>query len=189
MASPTLMTAEQFAQIGDHEEIDPRWTELIKGRIVSLEPPDALHGAVVFNLAKGLAEYLERAPDTQGYAGFEIGLIIARHPDTVRRPPISFFVAGDRFAELDRQVTETRPALVVEVASTNDRRRTMRERAESYLRWGIGTVWVVDTVEKTVHLLERGRTARFFKGEEEIAGAPVLDGFTIRANRLFYIPR
>ncbi len=126
MDSFRLLTAEEFAAREGEDDFETRWSELVGGRIVSLEPPAPEHGAIVFNFAKAIAKYLQQAQDEKGYAGFETGLVVARNPDTVRRPPVSFFVTGERFAELDSRLTETRPALIVEVASTNDRRRAMR---------------------------------------------------------------
>jgi Uma2 family endonuclease len=147
-----------------------------------------LHGAVVLNFSKALAAYLQQAPDEQGYAGFEIGLIVARSPDTVRRPAVSFFVGGERFAELDRAVTETRPALVIEIGSTNDRRHAMRERVESYLNWGVRTVWVVDTLEKAVHRIQQGSQPRIFSGDQSLPGAPVFADFKVAVSSLFTMP-
>jgi len=188
MDSLRLLTAEEFAALAEGEDFEPRWTELISGRVISLEPPALEHGAVVLNLTKAIARYLQQAQDENGYACFEIGLVVARNPDTVRRPPVSFFVGGQRFAELDRRLTETRPAFVVEIASTNDRRRAMRERVESYLKWGVRTVWVADPAEKAVHVMQSGKRSRIFAGEQSVPGYPVFGDFRVCANELFAMP-
>ena len=156
------MTAEEFAELGVRDDFDLQRAELVRGQVEVLETPDLLHGAIVLNLTKAFAAYLQQAPDEQGYACFEIGLIVAREPDTVRRPAVSFFVGGERFAELDHAVTQTRPALVVEIGSTNDRRRAMRDRVESYLNWGVRTVWVADTLAKAVHCIRAGQPPRIY---------------------------
>jgi Uma2 family endonuclease len=185
--SPPLLTAEEFALLiaDDEGDFDVQRAELLQGRLAILEAPDLIHGAVVLNFSKALAAYLHRSPDEQGYAAFEIGLIVSRDPDTVRRPPVSLFVGGERFAELDRTVTETRPALVIEIASTNDRRRMMRDRVESYLNWGVRTVWVVDTAEKSVHGIQQGKAPRLFSGNQSIPGGPVFADFKFPVNALF----
>ena len=188
MDSFRLLTAEEFAAREGEDDFETRWSELVGGRIVSLEPPAPEHGAIVFNFAKAIAKYLQHAQDEKGYAGFETGLVVARNPDTVRRPPVSFFVTGERFAELDSRLTETRPALIVEVASTNDRRRAMRERVESYLQWGVRTVWVADPVEKNVHVLQSGRPPRQFAGSQSVLGSPVFANFRLAVTELFAMP-
>jgi Uma2 family endonuclease len=190
MDSLRPLTAEEFANRGDtDEDFEPRWTELLAGRLVTFEPPPPEHGAVVLNFAKAIAAYLQKATDEKGYAGFETGLLVARDPDTVRRPPVSFFVTGDRFAEVDSRLTETRPALVLEIASTNDRRRAMRDRAESYLAWGVRSVWVADSIEKNVHVLQTSRPPRIFSGSQSIPGTPIFADFHIGADELFAMPR
>jgi Uma2 family endonuclease len=183
-----LLTAEEFASREEDEDFELRWSELVGGRVVSLEPPAPEHGPVVLNFAKAIARYLQHAQDEKGYAGFEMGLVVARNPDTVRRPPVSFFVGGQRFAELDRRLTETRPALVVEIASTNDRRRAMRERVESFLQWGVGTVWVADPAEKNVHVIRSGQPLRLFAGSQSVPGSPVFANFRIGVADLFAMP-
>jgi Uma2 family endonuclease len=186
-ASP-VMTAEEFAELSVGDDFDFQRAELVRGQIELLEAPNLLHGAVVLNFTKALAAYLQKAPEERGYACFEIGLILARAPDTVRRPPISFFVGGERFAELDQPVTRTRPALVVEIGSTSDRRRAMRERVESYLDWGVRTVWVVDTNDKAVHHIRQGQPPRMFAGAQSVPGSPVFANLKIPVKSLFEMP-
>jgi Uma2 family endonuclease len=185
-----ILTAEEFAVLGagDDEDLDLQRAELLQGRLTVLQAPDLIHGAVVLNFSKALAAYLHKSPDEPGYAAFEIGLIVSRGPDTVRRPPVSVFVGGERFAELDRTVTETRPALVIEIASTNDRRRMMRDRVESYFNWGLRTVWVVDTTEKIVHGIQQGKQPRIYSGDQSIPGSPVFADFKLPVRELFVMP-
>ncbi len=190
MNPPPLLTAEQFALLGADEQgdLDVQRAELLQGRLSLLETPDLIHGAVVLNFGKALAAYLQSSPDEPAYAAFEIGLIVSRGPDTVRRPPVSVFVGGERFAELDRTITETRPTLVLEIASTNDRRRMMRDRVESYLNWGVRTVWVVDTTDKTVHAIRQGQQPRMFSGDRSVPGDPVFADFKLPVRELFVMP-
>src|SRR5579864_2162436 len=115
-----LMTAEQFIEGRDELADGGRWTELVAGQPVILSPPTIEHGNSILNLSKALADYSQK--EQGGYACFELGLAIARNPDTVHFPAICFFTTGDLFAEAEKVITEVRPALVVEVASTNDRR-------------------------------------------------------------------
>ena len=78
MIDVTPLTAEQFATWSDEAD-ERRWVELVAGKIVRLEPPDATHGLVVLNLSKALSRYVhERGDEIDGYACFELGLIIAR---------------------------------------------------------------------------------------------------------------
>jgi hypothetical protein len=183
--SDSLLTAEEFASRDLLDDLGASRSELVAGRIVAGEEGDLLQGAVVFNLAKALARHLQQAPEANGYACFEIGLILARNPDTVRRPAISFFAGGQRFAELERSITETRPALVVEVPATNNRRGEMRERVESYVRWGVGTVWVADTSQRALHVIGRDARPRVLVGDAGVPAPSFLSGLRLRVGELF----
>ena len=116
MMTPALFTAEQFVAERDELPDGGRWTELIAGKPVTLSPPTIEHGTAVLNLSKALAKYSQQ--EQGGYSCFELGLVIARDPDSVRFPAICVFTTGPLFAEADKVVTEARPSLIVEVAST-----------------------------------------------------------------------
>lgn len=189
MSQSDLLTAEQFAA-GKFELPDAgRWSELVGGEIVTLEPPDDAHGTAVLNLSKKLADYLQSIDDARrGYACFEVGLVVARRPDTVRCPPISYFTEGEPFSELDRTMTEQKPSLVVELASTNERRKAMSDRVEEYLAWGIEMVWVGDPVEKEVHVFRRDDENERASEQDTFSGDPVLGGFRMSVADLFAEP-
>lgn len=183
------LTAEDFADWEDEDGDGRRWAELVAGKIVRLAPPDAEHGRIVLNISKSLAQYIhERSDSVDAYACFELGLIVARNPDTVRCPAISYFSGGPRFAELEKVVTDTRPALVVEVASTADRRRNAAERVESYLRWGVPMVWMADPVEKQLHAMSSGRPTRLLGVTQALDGTPALPGFRMPVAEIFAQP-
>lgn len=182
-----LISAQQFADQKFDLPEGGRWSELIAGEIVAQQPPDPIHGNVVLNLSKALAVHLQQE-QTAGYACFELGLVVKRNPDTVRCPPLSFFSGGPMFAETDNVVTETQPALVVEIASTPDRRRDMRHRVESYLQWGVDMIWVADTEDRQLHVFRADQEATQLKAEETLTGGPVLAGFEVPVARLFADP-
>ncbi|WP_010587364.1 Uma2 family endonuclease [Schlesneria paludicola] len=183
--SENLITLEQYEERlldGD------RWIELAEGRLIRLNPPDDAHGDVVRNLSRALATFLKKSPDT--YACFELPLILQREPALVRCPAISCFrfVAGGRFAETDKLLTETRPVLIIEVASTNERREAMSTRVKAYLAWGVEVVWVVDPVTRHVHLFRGGLSGDMLKEPQVLVGFPVLPGFAIPVSDLFRQP-
>ncbi len=180
-----LMTAEQFVAQRDDLPDGGRWTELIGGNPVVLSPPTIEHGTVVLNLGKALAEYSQR--EKGGYACFELGLVIARNPDTVHFPAISFFT-GPMFGESDKIVTETRPTLVVEVASTNDRRRGMDQRVTRWMEWGVKLAWILDPHEKRVHVIDNTRAGQNLAEHQTLFGGLSMSGFKTNVGDLFKEP-
>lgn len=183
--STELITLAEFEEkLQDGE----RWVEVVEGRFSRLTPPDDLHGDVVRNLARALAATLKKS--TEAYACFELPLVVNRFPLTIRCPAVSLFRIGDqgRFAETDRLLTESRPLLVIEVASTNDRRDSMANRVHGYLMWGISHVWVIDPITRHVHLFDGPHTSRMIKEPQVLVGHPVLPGFAIPVADLFRQP-
>ncbi|MFK7817174.1 MAG: Uma2 family endonuclease [Planctomycetaceae bacterium] len=179
-------TAEEF-DINRFEMPDGgRWHELDSGELLALEPPESLHGAVVLNLTRAFGTWLHgNASDANGYAAFDIGLVVARCPDTVLRPPISFFVTGNRFAQCGETLTEEVPALVVEVASTNDRRLRMRERVRDYLSLGVQTIWVIDTDRHEVNVMKKHQASELLGQHRILSEQGLLPGFSIQVRDVF----
>ena len=79
-------------------------------------------------------------------------------------------------------------SLVVEIASTNDRRRNMATRIENYLNWGIGHVWLVDTDCQEIHLFQPGISPIQLSSDEVLHGGTVLSQFRSRVEDLFAKP-
>lgn len=183
--SPELITLDEFEEkLRDGE----RWVEVVEGRFSRLTPPDDAHGDVVRNLSRVLATTLKKS--TEVSASFELPLIVNRFPLTIRCPAVSLFRIGSegRFAETEKLVTETCPLLVIEVASTNDRRDAMSNRVQSYLNWGVSHVWVIDPVTRHVHLFDGHQPPRMIKEPQVLIGHPALPGFAIPVVDLFRQP-
>lgn len=182
--SPDSLTLEQFEEMlieGD------RWIELVAGRLVRLEPPNESHGDVIRNLSRPLATFLKSAPDLT--ACFELPLLLSHNPVTVRCPAVSCFRSGNRFEETDKVVTETRPALIIEVASTNDRRDGMSDRVKGYLDAGVSAVWVIDPVTRHVHQFHPPARGVMLKETQILSGGSILKGFEILVGDLFNRPK
>lgn len=186
MAGSHRMTAEEFAERRFELADGGRWSELVGGVVVPLDPPDVTHGNAVLNLTKAFGDQARK--DSAGYACYELGLIVKRRPDTVWFPAISWFDAGPRFGESDKTVTETMPSLVVEVASTNSRRHDIRERIVTWHERGVKLVWVVDPHGERVHSIQNGHSPQQLLQDEVLRGDPVIPGFEMPVRRIFAEP-
>lgn len=183
------MTAEQFAETRHELPDGGRWTELVHGVPHSQDPPDEIHGNVVLNLSKKLADVVQQhAANPPGYACFDLGLIVARQPDVVRFPAVSFFTEGNRFSMIDEIISELCPQLVMEIASSNLRRREMNQRIEEYHRFGVDQVWVLDTSETSLHICKPNASVQSFPGKEIFRDDSVLPDFELTVEKLFSPP-
>ena len=163
-----------------------QWAELEAGRFFCFQPPDVDHGTVVLNLSKAVARWANGS--SSGYACFDLGLILNREPDTVRFPAVSFFVEGERFSENDQDATETVPVVVVELASTADRRRAMGPRVADYVEFGVKLVLVIDPSLEQVTIWVPGLPKVELSKGDELAHLQPLPGFEIRVEDLFAVP-
>jgi len=189
MPSSRLLTAEQFDDRLPDLEDGGRWAELEAGEIVTLDPPDEMHGNIVLNISKMFAAYLAARKDNPaGYACFELGLIVARNPDTVRRPPVSFFSDKNLFAETERMTTERVPAVVIETATTNRRRRSIGMRIEQYASFGVEQVWVVDSAKRAIHVSSREAGSWTFSEEESLSAPSLLPELSLPVGEVFAAP-
>lgn len=183
MIDASHFTVEQFLELLQDGE---RWIELSKGRLIRHEPPDVAHGNVVRNLSRALAVYLRERPEH--VACFDLGLVIGREPDSILCPAISCFPLPGGFEESDKLISETVPKLVIEAASTNDRRADLADRVQTWLQWGVQSVWVFDPVDRQAHVFRQDQSAQKFRAEETLRDPFVLSGFQLPVAEAFADP-
>ena len=190
-----MLSAEEFARTKFDLPEGGRWAELVSGEVRQFEAPDDSHGTIVLNLTKALGEHLHSRngtsvddPGQRAYACYELGLVTRRDPDTVRCPPVSIFIGGEAFAEMDREVTESRPGLVIELATSNQRRAEMAERVLEWHAWGVACVWIVNSIDKSVHVAEPGQVVEVRTTSETLAGPAALAGLEVPVRDLFVEP-
>lgn len=186
MSDPAAYTAEQFLDARIELPDGGRWTELDRGQIINLDPPDIEHGTIVLNISKAVSRYLHQRD--QGAAYFELGLVVAHDPDTVRFPAVSIYKSGSRFEETDKVVTDRRPDVIIEVASTNPRRRLMKDHLEEYTAWGVELIWVVDPSEKQVHEYRPAEGNKVYELKGVLTGGETLPKFIVPVTDLFAEP-
>ena len=166
-----------------------RWTELIAGEPVAFAPPEPLHGTFVLNLSKALAEAAGKgaaAGRSGAGAVFETGLQTAVDPDTVRFPAVCLFDRGV-FAQMDREIVDAVPSVVVEVPGTPDRRREIGRRIEEYHAAGVDAVWIADLSEETVNVAAPHAAPQTL-GDSDRLTTNVLPDFAPTIADLFAVP-
>ncbi len=188
MIDEALVTAEEFARSKYDLPDGGRWTELFAGRIITLQPPDEMHGNIVLNLSKTMAATYRPGVPPEGVACFDVGILVQRDPDSILSPAMSYFSSGEGFAPVDEIYSDRVPKLVCEIASTNDRRRQMAERVLAYLNRGVELVWVVDPLEKRCHVHGKGRAPKQLGDWQTLEGGRIVSAFRITVGNLFAAP-
>jgi Uma2 family endonuclease len=174
-----VVTVDEFARIPD----DDFKYELVAGVVRRMSPVGGRHGMVALRLGSALVEWAER--DRAGVVMTETGFVLARDPDTVRAPDISF-VRQERVPAggVPTGFWHGAPDLAVEVLSPGDRPRDMSGKVHEYLAYGVALVWVIDPATRTITAHSAGGE-RTLTGDEPLNGGNVLAGFEMSVSSVF----
>jgi Uma2 family endonuclease len=172
-ATERLLTAEDLYGLPD----DDQDYELVEGRLVVSEPPGWTHGDIAASIAAALVPFV-RAHGL-GRVVVESGYVLARRPDTVRGPDVSF-VRADRLpaADVAHRFYEGAPDLAIEIVSPDDRAAEVARTVQGYLRAGTRAVWVVYPDTRSIVVHGPDGLARLHGPDDAIDGGDVLPGFS-----------
>ena len=180
-AETTLLTAADLLRLdgaGMHGE-------LIRGVFCETMPAGQLHGTIVMRLGAKLIDFVEPA-GLGTVVGSDSGVWLERDPDTVREPDIAFTSA--RRLPLGQATTgyaEVVPDLVVEVASPNDRRDELHDKARMWLSYGVRLAWVIYPDSRSAQVHRPDQPAEFLTAEATLDGHDVLPGFACPLAKVF----
>ncbi|MGH7481180.1 MAG: Uma2 family endonuclease [Longimicrobiales bacterium] len=176
------ITAQEFQRRPD----DPEGyrEELVRGRIVRSPPLMPLHGRIVVRIAERLNRFVE--DHGLGVVLSDSGYGLARDPDTVRGPDVSF-VSSERIPR-DAYAGGywwLGPDLAVEVVSPSNTFAQLQEKVQDYLGAGSREVWIVDPAARRV-VVHAPRGAVTIPVEQDtLEGRDLLPGFELRSDLLF----
>jgi Uma2 family endonuclease len=175
-----LVTAEEFERYPDD---DYRY-ELVEGRVVRMNPPGSRHGHLASNIGALLTVHVRKLG--LGAVMVESGFTLARNPDTVRGPDVSF-VHRDRIPEagLPRGFWQGAPDVAVEVISPDNRGAALRTKVNDYLATGVVVVVVIDPDKETVTIHRRLAAPVTLRSDDELNLEDVVEGFRCQVGEIF----
>lgn len=100
-------------------------------------------------------------------------------------PDIAFIAAARIPDGLPIRPFHGAPDLAIEVVSPSNSRREMQAKVDDYLAAGTRAVWVVYPRTHTVVVHEPGVGPRTLESADELSGAAVLPGFSVRVEEVF----
>ena len=179
MQTTDLITAEELERMGR----SGFQYELVRGRLVQMNPPNHEHGRVAVEVAAALLQFVRT--DRLGSVVVESGYTLARNPDVVRGPDVSFVRKGRSDYPPVRGFYIGAPDLAVEVRSPDDSVAELLAKAAEYLAAGTELVWIIDPIETTVHVLSSGAGAVTLGPGDALSGGTTVPGFTLSIGALF----
>jgi Uma2 family endonuclease len=178
-----VLTASDLASLPD----DERRHELEAGWLVSEPLPSLRHDQVRRRLERILETFVDehRLGEVFGEAGF----VLARNPDTVRGPDLSF-VDRQRLVGIDyARFFEGAPDLAIEILSPSNRPYQVRAKVADYLAAGCRLVWVVNPERRSVTTYRAILAPRVLLADDELDGEDVLPGLRTSVRSIFESPR
>jgi Uma2 family endonuclease len=180
MAIKALFTAEDLERI---QEATGKDYELVRGELYEVMPPTARHGRIQVRIGRLLDTWNDEAHAGQVFV--ESGFTLARGPDTVRGPDVSFVARGRISREQARRgFPDLAPDLVVEVCSPSQSWADLRDKAREYLRAGSRLVLLVEA-DEFAEPWRAGQEPRRLELEDEFRAEDVLRGFVCRVRDFF----
>jgi len=177
--SKRYMTEADLLNLDD----DTSRHELVAGVIVAEPFPTPRHDRVRWRLERLLRAHVETGDLGEVFG--DTGYVLARDPDTVRGPDLSF-VARDRLSNFDdARYFSGAPDLAVEILSPSNRRGEMHAKVADYLAAGARLVWVFDPKRKSVTTYRTLLAPRRLESNESLDGEDVLPGLVIPLEAIF----
>ncbi len=176
-----LITAEEFGR-----RPDPGCPEeLVRGRIVTMPPPDRMHGFVCNKAGRILGNFVEER-NLGRVMSNDSGVITERDPDTVRGADVAYY----SFARLPKGPLPPGygpevPELVIEVRSAGDRWPEIHEKVAEYLNGGVLVVVVLDPKRQNAYVFGADEPPRTLESDNDLLMPGILEGFRVRVGRFF----
>lgn len=180
LAAHQLMTAQEFWQLPGADV----HRELVRGEVIETMPPGGRHGAIAAAVATVLRLWTRQT--TGGYVGVEASYLLARNPDTVRAPDVSY-VRVERIPPggAPEGFWDLAPDLAIEVVSPNATAEDVREKIRDFLRAGTPLVWTIYPRTREVVAYMSDGFARTFTEHDMLSFSDIPPGFSCTVSALF----
>jgi Uma2 family endonuclease len=174
----TLLSAEAFALLADHEQ-----AELIDGEVIPVMPTFRNHGRIVARLIVAIEAHM----DPNSYIGTETGVVVSRNPDRVRGPDVLYVSAEKILPQNDPEdgFWEIQPDLVAEVVPKNETAEEVRLKLRDYLSIQSQQVLLIYSITKEVEAHSPDGSVRKYKMGDVLEFPQLLPGFRLEISELF----
>ena len=153
--------------------------EIWDGAAVLCEPSGGQAGHVGARLLARLTLHVEER-DLGWTFTSEQGFVLARDPDRMLAPDVSY-VSKDRLKRIpERGFIEMAPDFCVEVRSPTDSWEKTVNKCGIWVAHGVAVVWAVDPLARTVAVLRGEGDVAVLRDEGTAGAAPVLPDFALR---------
>ena len=181
MRTVTLLSAEDFERVA--QILGP--CELVRGEIVPMSPGGIHHSLVTGNAFRLLDSHCRPRGLGRVLTG-EAGVVVARHPDTVRGADVAF-ISFQRLPNgpAEHGFLKQPPELVIEVLSKDTSWEKMEEKVADYHAMEVDLVWVLDPQTMTLRAYPRGGSPLLLRGTDTANAHPYVPEFAVAVGAFF----
>jgi Uma2 family endonuclease len=175
-----LLSIEEFMKLPDAG----RPTELVRGRVVEMNPPFSYHGYVCGKVSRIIGGFAEM--NDLGYStSNDSGVITERDPDTLRGADFTFhtYARVPKGTLPKRGYVEVAPDLVVEVRSPGDSWKYILAKVAEYLNIGVVVACVLDPQRETATVYRADQPEVTLTADQLLEIPDVLPGFSVLVRR------
>ena len=150
-----------------------------KGELIVMSPVTGRGGNRNFFLTSRFGAWVES--DGTG-VGFDSSNCFTL-PNGAKRSPAVSWIRRERWealtAEEQDQFPPICPDFVIELRSKSDRLKTLEDKMEEYILNGAALGWLIDPLQKKVHVYRSGKDVEILVQPQELSGEPLLKGFVL----------
>lgn len=178
-----LSNAELFELCQLNREL--RIERTAHGELVIMSPTGGETSARNFNLVRQLANWAEQDGSGQGFdssGGFVL-------PNGAMRSPDAAWVPIQRLRPLSSEQRKAFlplcPDFVIELRSSSDRLQDCQAKLAEYVQQGVRLGWLVDPLERSVHIYRPGQPVEVLEDPASVSGDPELPGFVLELSKVW----
>jgi Uma2 family endonuclease len=151
-----------------------------EGQMIIMMPVGSEGSHRNFNLTAAFGAWAQTDQTGLGFAssgGFRL-------PSKAKRSPDASWVKRERWEVLSpierKKFAPLCPDFVVELRSETDRLNKLQAKMEEYIENGAQLGWLIDPIEKKIHVYRPGAPVEILDNPAEVSGEPLLPGFTLK---------
>ena len=171
----------QFCQLNPELHIE-RTSE---GDIIVMAPTGGESGRQNAKLIARVTNWAERDGTGQVFDSSTEFIL----PNRAGRAPDVSWVRNERWDALSKRQKEQFPPLcpdfIVELRSQTDALKELQLKMEEYLANGAQLGWLIDPLERKVHIYRPGGGTEVFDDPETVSGEPLLKGFVLDVREIW----
>jgi Uma2 family endonuclease len=160
--------------------------ELTKeGELVIMPPTGGKTGIRNFSLIGYFFNWVEK--DGNGVA-FDSSTVF-KLPNGAKRSPDLAWIKTERWDKLTDEEQERFPPVcpdfVVELRSPSDSLKNLQNKMTEYIENGAALGWLIDPIEKAVHVYRANGEIEILENPESVSGEPLLENFSLKMEKIW----